>query len=118
MVQCIRSLRCLVVWIGQIKCGGCGTVSDKETSVTPSELYDLPKSKGSANLVQKVRFFSCLRVQPSTGRCRDETLVVQEVLHCGTCGRVAVSEGFAADIVLCLFDFGESCVEIGLTIHL
>jgi len=29
-------------------------VSDKETSVTPSELYDLPKSKGSANLVQKV----------------------------------------------------------------
>lgn len=31
-------------------------MSDKETSVTPSELYDVPKSKGSANLVQKVRF--------------------------------------------------------------
>lgn len=29
-------------------------MSDKETCVTPSELSDLPKSKGSANLVQKV----------------------------------------------------------------
>lgn len=38
----------------QIKCGSCGTVSDKETSVVASELYDIPKSKGSANLVQKV----------------------------------------------------------------
>lgn len=89
----------------KIKCGGCGTVSDKETSVTPSELYDLPKSKGSANLVQKVRFFSCLRVQPSMGSCRDETLVVQEVLHCDACRRGGVSEGFAADAVLCLLDF-------------
>lgn len=39
----------------QIKCGSCGTVSDKDTSVVASELYDIPKSKGSANLVQKVR---------------------------------------------------------------
>lgn len=44
----------------KIKCGGCGTVSDKETSVTPSELYDIPKSKGSANLVQKCKF--CAKV--------------------------------------------------------
>lgn len=54
----------MLIWLGwwfcarilQIKCGGCGTVSDKETSVTPSELYDIPKSKGSANLVQKVTY--------------------------------------------------------------
>jgi len=40
----------------KIKCGSCGTVSDKETSVVASELYDIPKSKGSANLVQKCKF--------------------------------------------------------------
>ena len=64
----------MVVWTGQIKCGGCGTVSDKETSVTPSELYDIPKSKGSANLVQKVILY-----WPSMGLCKNDALFFHEV---------------------------------------
>lgn len=63
----------------KIKCGGCGTVSDKETCVTPSELSDLPKSKGSANLVQKCKF--CDKVGNITvipGRDKPYTLEASE----------------------------------------
>lgn len=50
-----KRLTILLFLLFQIKCGSCGTVSDKETSVVASELIDIPKSKGSANLVQRVR---------------------------------------------------------------
>jgi hypothetical protein len=40
--------------MSQIKCGGCSSITEKYSSVTASELYDIPKSRGSANLVQKV----------------------------------------------------------------
>eukprot|EP01018_Ginkgo_biloba_P032503 Gb_15935 [translate_table: standard] len=37
------------------KCGNCGELSQKETCVTLSELVDLPKGRGSAHLVQKLK---------------------------------------------------------------
>lgn len=40
----------------KIKCGGCSSITEKYSSVTASELYDIPKSRGSANLVQKCKF--------------------------------------------------------------
>ncbi|ERN15390.1 hypothetical protein AMTRI_Chr05g68950 [Amborella trichopoda] len=40
----------------KVKCGNCGELSQKETCVTLSETVQLPKSKGSANLVQKCKF--------------------------------------------------------------
>jgi hypothetical protein len=38
----------------QVKCGYCGSASDKDSSVTESEQYPIPKSRGQAHLVQKV----------------------------------------------------------------
>ncbi|CAM6090691.1 unnamed protein product [Calypogeia fissa] len=40
----------------KVKCGNCGSVSDKDSSITASEQYPIPKSRGQAHLVQKCKF--------------------------------------------------------------
>lgn len=46
----------------QVKCGNCGEVSQKETYVALGETVPIPKSRGTAHLVQKVVSLSGLSV--------------------------------------------------------
>ncbi|KAG6556267.1 hypothetical protein Mapa_002208 [Marchantia paleacea] len=39
----------------KVKCGGCGSISEKDSTVTASEQYPIPKSRGTAHLVQKCK---------------------------------------------------------------
>ncbi|KAL3688371.1 hypothetical protein R1sor_014680 [Riccia sorocarpa] len=39
----------------KIKCSSCGTLSDKGSTITASEQYPIPKSRGTAHLVQKCK---------------------------------------------------------------
>lgn len=41
----------------QLKCGNCGEVTEKETYVVLGEVVPIPKSRGNANLVQKVYLY-------------------------------------------------------------
>lgn len=59
----------------KLKCGSCGEVTQKYSSVTVSEQFDMPKSRGKAHLVQKCKF--CGRegsVNMVDGRGRSYTL--------------------------------------------
>uniref|UniRef100_A0A803N0A7 Uncharacterized protein n=1 Tax=Chenopodium quinoa TaxID=63459 RepID=A0A803N0A7_CHEQI len=37
-----------------VKCGNCGEVTEKESYVMLGEVVPIPKSRGQANLVQKL----------------------------------------------------------------
>eukprot|EP00898_Chlorokybus_atmophyticus_P001094 jgi/Chlat1/1986/Chrsp158S02314 len=43
-------------WVFSIKCGSCQERSDKESHMVQGETYDIPNSRGEANLVQKCKF--------------------------------------------------------------
>ncbi|KAG2666118.1 hypothetical protein I3760_15G040800 [Carya illinoinensis] len=43
-------------YLFKVKCGRCGEVSQKETSVTLSETVALPAGKATTNLIQKCKF--------------------------------------------------------------
>ncbi|KAK6912787.1 CXXC motif containing zinc binding protein, eukaryotic [Dillenia turbinata] len=40
----------------KLKCGNCGELSEKESWVSLNETVSVPKSRGTANLVQKCKF--------------------------------------------------------------